>query len=74
MTAIENIMLPMTFAGTPADEARNKAFELCDWSALTIADNKPSELSGGQQQQVAVAARSQTQPLFWRMNHGKLGP
>ena len=65
MTAIENIMLPMTFAGTPADEARTKAFDLCKLVGIDHrADNKPSELSGGQQQRVAIARSLANDPAI----------
>lgn len=56
MTALENVMLPMTFAGTASDIARRKAADLCELVGLGHRlDNKPSELSGGQQQRVAIA-------------------
>lgn len=65
MTALENIMLPMTFAGTPGDEARHKAFELCKTVGIDHrADNKPSELSGGQQQRVAIARSLANDPAI----------
>jgi putative ABC transport system ATP-binding protein len=65
MTAIENIMLPMTFAGLPGDEARHKAFELCKLVGIDHrADNKPSELSGGQQQRVAIARALANDPAI----------
>ncbi|MHC5067988.1 MAG: ABC transporter ATP-binding protein [Planctomycetota bacterium] len=65
MTAIENIMLPMTFAGTPSDEARAKAFDLCKLVGIDHrADNKPSELSGGQQQRVAIARSLANDPAI----------
>ncbi len=56
MTALENVMLPMTFAGVASDEARLKAQGLCELVGIGHRlDNKPSELSGGQQQRVAIA-------------------
>lgn len=65
MTALENIMLPMTFAGTPGDEARTKAFDLCKLVGIDHrADNKPSELSGGQQQRVAIARALANDPAI----------
>ncbi len=65
MTAMENIMLPMTFAATPADEAREKAFELCRLVGIDHrADNKPAELSGGQQQRVAIARALANDPAI----------
>ncbi len=65
MTAIENVMLPMTFAGTHADEARTKAAKLCELVGIgNRLDNKPSELSGGQQQRVAIARSLANDPAI----------
>ncbi len=65
MTALENIMLPMTFAGVNSDEAREKAFGLCKAVGIDHrADNKPSELSGGQQQRVAIARSLANDPAI----------
>jgi putative ABC transport system ATP-binding protein len=65
MTAIENVMLPMTFAGTPADVARHKAAGLCELVGIGHRlDNKPSELSGGQQQRVAIARSLANDPAI----------
>jgi putative ABC transport system ATP-binding protein len=65
MTAIENVMLPMTFAGTPADDARLKAKGLCELVGIGHRlDNKPSELSGGQQQRVAIARSLANDPAI----------
>ena len=56
MTALENVTLPMTFAGVNADAARDKGMELLKIVGLESRyDHKPSELSGGQQQRVAAA-------------------
>ena len=65
MTAMENIMLPMTFAGVAADEARERAFELCKLVGIDHrADNKPMQLSGGQQQRVAIARSLANEPAI----------
>jgi putative ABC transport system ATP-binding protein len=65
MTAMENIMLPMTFAGVNSDDARKKAFSLCKLVGIDHrADNKPSELSGGQQQRVAIARALANDPAI----------
>jgi putative ABC transport system ATP-binding protein len=56
LTAMENVMLPMTFQGTPSAKriARAKALlELVDLKERM--NHKPNELSGGQQQRVAIA-------------------
>lgn len=56
MTALENVTIPMTFAGVPGDDAQKRGMELLDQVGLTGRhDHRPSELSGGQQQRVAVA-------------------
>jgi len=56
MTALENVTLPMTFAGLTSDEAREKGAALLDKVGLgDRLDHKPFELSGGQQQRVAIA-------------------
>ncbi|HHO48271.1 MAG TPA: ABC transporter ATP-binding protein [Desulfobacteraceae bacterium] len=56
MTALENVTLPMIFAGTGNDEAVERGMILLKTVGLADRFNhKPSELSGGQQQRVAVA-------------------
>lgn len=56
MTALENVTLPMTFAGVPNDASIDRGMELLRLVGLEGRhDHKPSELSGGQQQRVAVA-------------------
>lgn len=55
-TALENVCIPAFIAGTSKSEAENKAKELLAFLGLTERMNhKPSELSGGEQQRVAVA-------------------
>ncbi|CAN5678015.1 ABC transporter ATP-binding protein [soil metagenome] len=55
-TALENVTLPMLFAGTPPDEAEERAMGLLDTVGLGQRyHHRPSELSGGQQQRVAIA-------------------
>lgn len=55
-TALENICIPAYIAGTPQKEAQNKALELLEYLNLTDRkDHKPSMLSGGEQQRIAVA-------------------
>ena len=56
MTALENVTLPMIFAGMHTDAAVQKGIKLLE--TVGLGDrfrHKPSELSGGQQQRVAVA-------------------
>jgi putative ABC transport system ATP-binding protein len=63
MSALENVTLPMTFAGLTTDEARDKGMELLDKVGLAERyDHKPFELSGGQQQRVAIARAMANSP------------
>lgn len=56
MSCLENVMLPMSFAGIDGEEAREKAIEILKLVGLGHRIlHKPSELSGGQQQRVAIA-------------------
>ena len=65
MTALENVTLPMTFAGTPYDTATDKAMDLLNLVGLDGRyAHKPSELSGGQQQRVAVARALANDPAI----------
>ena len=55
-TALENICLPAFIAGTDRKKAEVKGLELLALLGLSNrADHKPDELSGGEQQRVAVA-------------------
>lgn len=55
-TALENIMMPALIAGEKKETAEKRAMELLDFMGLTQRQrHKPSELSGGEQQRVAVA-------------------
>ena len=56
MTALENVTLPMIFAGMSNDAAVEKGIQLLELVGLGDRfRHKPFELSGGQQQRVAVA-------------------
>jgi len=56
MRALDNVTLPMTFAGTHADEARVRGMKLLDRVGLSDRwAHRPKEMSGGQQQRVAIA-------------------
>ncbi|MCE9614253.1 MAG: ABC transporter ATP-binding protein [Lentisphaerae bacterium] len=56
MSCIENVMLPMAFAGKDSEEAREAAMRILERVGLAErALHKPAEMSGGQQQRVAVA-------------------
>ncbi|MBE0646269.1 MAG: ABC transporter ATP-binding protein [Bacteroidales bacterium] len=55
-TALENICIPAFIAKRSKRDARSRAMELLSFMKLEErADHKPSELSGGEQQRVAVA-------------------
>ena len=55
-TALENICIPAFIKGTGKHTAEKRAIELLDFLGLSHRiDHKPSELSGGEQQRVAVA-------------------
>lgn len=64
LTALENVMLPMDFCGTPAiTERRDRAHELLHLMEIEEqADKLPAKLSGGQQQRVAIARALATDP------------
>jgi len=63
LTALENVMLPMTFQGIDIEERRRKAKELLELVDLKDRmDHRPSELSGGQQQRVAIARSLSNDP------------
>ncbi len=54
--ALENVMLPMIYAGVPKEERLERAKKAIDSVGLTERmHHKPNELSGGQRQRVAVA-------------------
>src|SRR5947199_1930744 len=56
MTALENVMMPMVFAGMNTADAQAKAAEILKRVELRHRlMNKPQEMSGGQQQRVAIA-------------------
>ena len=57
LTAIENVMLPMEFAGNNTTERKTRAIELLQQVGLENDQmlRKPGRLSGGQQQRVSIA-------------------
>jgi ABC-type lipoprotein export system ATPase subunit len=56
LSALENVMLPMEFAGVAAEERKRRAAELLKQVHLSArATHRPRELSGGEQQRVAIA-------------------
>ena len=62
-TALENVCIPAFIAGVPESQAQARAKELLDY--LGLADrltHKPAQLSGGEQQRVAVARSLMNRP------------
>ena len=56
LTAVQNVELPMIYAGIPATERRDRAVALLERVGLgDRLANKPTQMSGGQQQRVAIA-------------------
>ena len=65
MTALENVTLPMVFAGLNNDTAVEKGMQLLELVGLGDRfSHKPFELSGGQQQRVAVARALANDPAI----------
>ena len=61
--ALENVLMPAWIAGAPEKDARDRAASLLDDLGLGHrAHHNPSELSGGEQQRVAVARALMNQP------------
>jgi len=62
-TALENVALPLSFAGVPEAKRIKRAKKMLDIVGLsTHMKHKPSELSGGQQQRVGIARALVTNP------------
>jgi len=65
MTALENVTLPMIFAGLNNDAAVQKGMKLLEQVGLADRhSHKPFELSGGQQQRVAIARALANDPAI----------
>ena len=63
LTALENVELPMVISGAQGAERRHRALELLDVVGLADrAGHKPAQLSGGEQQRVAIAVGLSNQP------------
>jgi putative ABC transport system ATP-binding protein len=63
LNALQNVEMPLIYAGIKADERRKHALEALGKVGLTDRiHHKPSELSGGQRQRVAIARALVTNP------------
>ena len=63
LTAPQMVDLPMTIAGTPRRERAERSAELLDALGVThCADRRPAQMSGGEQQRVAIAVALANQP------------
>lgn len=63
LTVLENVLLPMRYAGAPDPGAEARARSLLERVGLSNRlDHKPGELSGGQQQRAAIARALVRQP------------
>lgn len=65
LTALENVMLPMVYAGVEANVRRDRAIAALQRVGLeNRVNNKPNQLSGGQQQRVAIARAIVNRPVL----------
>ncbi|MEM7759665.1 MAG: ABC transporter ATP-binding protein [Cyanobacteria bacterium P01_A01_bin.40] len=64
-SALENVMLPMIYAGVPQQQRQERASSALIQVGLgNKINNRPNQLSGGQQQRVAIARAIVNQPLL----------
>jgi len=64
LDVLENVEVPLFYAGVPPREARERATELAERMGLgSRLRHRPTELSGGQQQRVAIARSLANDPL-----------
>ncbi|MEM8827801.1 MAG: ABC transporter ATP-binding protein [Cyanobacteria bacterium P01_G01_bin.19] len=65
MSALENVMLPMIYAGVDKHERSDRAVTALNKVGLgNRINNRPNQLSGGQQQRVAIARAIVNEPLL----------
>jgi putative ABC transport system ATP-binding protein len=65
MTALENVTVPMSFAGVTPEDAHRRGMELLDLVGLADRwQHRPVEMSGGQQQRVAIARALCNNPMI----------
>ncbi|WP_136657034.1 ABC transporter ATP-binding protein [Nitratireductor sp. XY-223] len=63
-TALENVMMPQMIAGLTQKAASERAHQLLDYMRIGHrAEHRPAELSGGEQQRVAIARSVSNAPL-----------
>lgn len=63
LSALQNVELPMVYAGVPSGERRKRAIAILERVGLgDKLPNLPTQLSGGQQQRVAIARSVVTEP------------
>ncbi len=63
-SAVENVCIPALIAGKSMQQARERAMELLSFMRVDHrASHKPTEMSGGEQQRVAVARALMNQPM-----------
>lgn len=65
MTALENVAMPRIFMGVPPKQAQDDAADVLDRVGLGHRlDHLPSQVSGGQQQRIAIARALVNEPLI----------
>ena len=63
LSAMENVMLPMSYAGVSFSQRKQRASELLDWIGLgDRLHHLPTMMSGGEQQRVAIARALANEP------------
>ena len=63
LSAMENVMLPMSYAGLSFNQRKSRAAELLDWIGLKERlHHLPTMMSGGEQQRVAIARALANEP------------